>query len=394
VGSRFGSRTMDRARRGHVSLLLVLSVVCTMVLGPAPVAVATVSDVPPLPLFGAFAGAPPQVSAQSWILYDDTFGEVLAEESADLARPMASTTKIMTALVALENGNLDQPITITQDAVDVGEAEVGLVAGETLTLRQLLTAMLVRSGNDTAVAIAQGIGGTVAAFVQMMNDKAREMGLENTHFANPHGLDEDGHYTSARDLLEMARAAMADPVFATAVRTQTVRLPDTPDGTLRVVRTTNMLLSSYPGAIGVKTGYTGLAGHVLVAAAEREGRRLYAVVMGSTDAFTDATALLDYGFAEFGVIPVIMGGVTYAQRRVAAEADSLQAGSTVEAFTSLQEPVTLDAGFEQSTPVVTARVGGEAVGASELVGSDVQALPTLKDALGWIKTYWSWLWGR
>jgi len=394
VGLLSGPNVIGHARRGRVAFLVLLSLVAVMVLGPAPVAVATLSDVPPLPVFGAFAGAPPQVSAQSWILYDDTFGEVLGEHSADLARPMASTTKIMTALVALENGDLDQPITVTQDAVDVGEAEVGLVAGETLTLRQLLTSMLVRSGNDTAVAVAQGIGGTVASFVRMMNDKAQEMGLENTHFANPHGLDEEGHYTSARDLLTMARVAMENPVFSTAVRTQTVRLPDAPDGTIRVVRTTNSLLGSYPGAIGVKTGYTGLAGHVLVAAAERDGRRLYAVVMGSTDAFTDATALLDYGFAEFGVIPVIMSGVTYAQRRVAADTDSLEAGSTVETFTSLQEPVTLDAGFDQSGPVITARVGGEAVGASELVGSDAHALPTLKDALGWIGTYWSWLWDR
>jgi len=389
-----GPRVIHLARRGSVAVLVVLSLVVGMVLGPASVAVATLSDVPPLPVFGAFAGAPPQVSAQSWILYDDTFGQTLSEHNADLARPMASTTKIMTALVALENGDLDQPITVTQQAVDVGEAEVGLVAGETLTLRQLVTAMLVRSGNDTAVAIAQGIGGTVAAFVQMMNDKAREMDLENTHFANPHGLDEDGHYTSARDLLTMARVAMENPVFSTAVRTQTVRLPDAPDGTVRVVTTTNRLLGSYQGAIGVKTGYTGLAGHVLVAAAEQEGRRLYAVVMGSTDAFADATALLDYGFAEFGVIPVIMSGVTYAQWRVAAEADSLQAGSTVETFTSLQDPVTIDAGFDQSTPIVTARVGGEAVGVSELVGSDPDSLPTLKDAFGWVRTYWSWLWSR
>ncbi len=394
MGLRSGPRMVDPARRTRVALLVVLLLVAGMVLGAAPIAGAALSDVPPLPVFGAFAGAPPQVTAQSWILYDDTFGATLAEHNPDLARPMASTTKIMTALVALENGDLDQRITVTQQAVDVGEAEVGLVVGETLTLRQLLTAMLVRSGNDSAVAIAQGIGGSVPAFVRMMNDKARELGLENTHFVNPHGLDEDGHYTSARDLLTMARAAMENPVFSTAVRTQTVRLPDAPDGTVRVVTTTNRLLGSYQGAIGVKTGYTGLAGHVLVAAAEQEGRRLYAVVMGSTDAFADATALLDYGFAEFGVIPVIMGGVTYAQRRVATDTDNLQAASTVETFTSLQDPVTLDAGFDQSTPIVTARVGGEALGASELVGSDARALPTLKDAFGWVRTYWSWLWGR
>jgi D-alanyl-D-alanine carboxypeptidase (penicillin-binding protein 5/6) len=374
--------------------LLLLSMVVTLVLGPASIAAASPTEVPPLPVFGGFVGAPPQITAASWILYDDTFGEVLAEHNSDVPRPMASTTKIMTAIVALENGDLDQSIRVTQQAVDVGEAEVGLVAGEALTLRQLLTAMLVRSGNDTAIAVAQGIGGTVEKFVQMMNDKAQSMGLVNTHFANPHGLDENGHYTTAQDLLTMARVAMENPVFATAVRTQTVRLPDTPDGTLRVVTTTNQLLRSYQGAIGVKTGYTGRAGHVLVAAAEREGRRLYAVVMGSTDSFSDAAALLDYGFGEFGVIEVIMSGITYAQRRVATETDDLEAGSTVEAFTSLEGPVTLEAGFDEATPVVTARVGGVEVGVSELVGSNVHPLPTLEDALGWVGRYWSWLWGR
>jgi D-alanyl-D-alanine carboxypeptidase len=160
--------------------LLLLSMVVTLVLGPASIAAASPTEVPPLPVFGGFVGAPPQITAASWILYDDTFGEVLAEHNSDVPRPMASTTKIMTAIVALENGDLDQSIRVTQQAVDVGEAEVGLVAGEALTLRQLLTAMLVRSGNDTAIAVAQGIGGTVEKFVQMMNDKAQSMGLVNT----------------------------------------------------------------------------------------------------------------------------------------------------------------------------------------------------------------------
>jgi len=381
-----------RARRR--SFVVLLSLILALLVGSAPLAAATIAEVPPLPVFGGFAGAPPQVTAATWILYDDTFGETLAEHNADLSRPMASTTKIMTAIVALENGDLDQQITVSQQAVDVGEAEVGLVTGETLTLRQLLTSMLVRSGNDTAMAVAEGIGGTVEHFVQMMNDKAAEMGLANTHFANPHGLDAEGHFTSARDLLTMALYAMQNPVFATAVRTQTVRLPDAPDGTIRVVRTTNQLLGSYQGAIGVKTGYTSLAGHMLVAAAERNGRRLYAVVMGSKDSFGDAASLLDYGFSEFGVIDVIMSGVTYAQRRVAGETQNLEAGGTVEALTPVDQTVTLNAEFDDTKPVVTARVGDVEVGASDLVGPEALGLPTIDDALRWIGTYWSWLWGR
>jgi D-alanyl-D-alanine carboxypeptidase (penicillin-binding protein 5/6) len=377
-------------------MVRAVTFIAALVVGliPAAPSMGAILDAPPLPIVGAFAGAPPQVSAQSWLLFDDTFGQALAEHDADIPRAMASTTKIMTALVALDQNDLDMPITVTAAAVDVGEAEAGLMEGEQLTLRQLLAAMLVRSANDAAEAIAEGVAGSVDAFVGLMNNKVRELGLEDTHFQNPHGLDEPGHYTTARDLLTMTRVAMSNPVFSTLVKTQTARLPDTPDGSQRILHTTNELLGSYPGAIGVKTGYTGEAGHVLVAAAERDGRRLYAVVMGSTDAFGDAAALLDYGFAEFGVIQVIMEGVTYAQRRVAADTQQMAASSTVETFTSKQETVTLRTGFSDAIPTVSATVGDEAVGTAELVGPEAPALPTLKDALTWVGRYWAWLWGR
>lgn len=375
-------------------VLLPMVLVLAMLMVPCAPATASVVTVPPLPIFGAYAGAPPQVTAKSWILYDDTFDQVLDEHDADTRRSMASTTKIMTALVALQYGNLDDEVTISQRAADVGEAEAGLVAGEVLTLRELLTAMLVRSANDAAVAVAEGVGGSVQAFVDLMNAKAQELGLENTHYENPHGLDAIGHFTTARDLLTLAKTAMQNPLFATLVRIQTVRLPDAPNGTQRIIHTTNELLGSYEGAIGVKTGYTDAAGHVLVAAAERNKRRLYAVVMGSTDSFGDAAALLDYGFSEFGIVDVIMSGVTYAQRRVATTTDDMTADESVEAFASKQQPVTLRAGFEGTTPIVSASVADELVGQSELVGPQTQPLPTLADALTWISSYWAWLWGR
>ncbi len=373
--------------------LIVVVATLLLISGAVP-AVAAVSSAPPLPVFGAFAGAPPDVTAASWILYDETFDKVLAQHDADERRAMASTTKIMTALVALDLPSLNFPVTVSKRAADIGEAEAGLVEGEVLTMQQLLTAMLVRSGNDAAMAVAEGVAGSVEAFVDMMNAKAVALGLENTHFENPHGLDELGHYTTARDLLTMALVAMQNPLFAQLVRTQTVRLPNAPDGTIRVISTTNQLLSTYDGAIGVKTGYTNAAGHVLVAAAERDGRTLYAVVMGSTDSFADAAALLDYGFSKFGVIDVIMSGATYAQRRVSDTSDPMTAESGVEAFSSLEDPVTVETEFEGNTPVAVARIGGVAVGTSELTGEDAEHLPTLHDALGWISTYWSWLWGR
>lgn len=252
---------------------------------------------------------PPAVTAESWILYDDTYGIVLAAHEADTPRPMASTTKIMTAIVALEHETPGQEVTVSERAAAVGEAEIGLVAGERLPVDQLITAFLVRSANDAAMAVAEAIGGTVEGFVRLMNEEAERLGLEHTAFVNPHGLDAPGHHTTARELLEMSLAAMSLPTFPERVATERFRIPDAPDGTVRVAETTNLLLDEYPGAIGVKTGYTSKAGLVLVAAAERDGRRLYAVVMGSDGPrahFRDATALLDHGFADYGIVPLVL----------------------------------------------------------------------------------------
>ncbi len=277
---------------------------------PLPAAATPAVGLPP-PVEAFPVPPPPRLTAQSWILYDDTYGVTLAEYRADAERPMASTTKIMTALVALDRADPEDLVPVSAEAAAVGESEIGLVPGEEFLLRTLLVAMLVRSANDAALAIAEYAGGSVDGFVALMNAKAAELGLAHTRFANPHGLDAPGHYSSARDLLTMARVAMDDPEFARAVRTRKVTLRPAPDGTERVADATNLLLSEYPGAIGVKTGYTGRAGLVLVAAAERDGRRLYAVVMGSDGSgahFADASALLDYGFGMFDVVPAVMTG--------------------------------------------------------------------------------------
>ncbi len=346
-------------RRVVAPLLAVL-----ILLGAAP-AVATPVAAPPSPVWGLYAGAPPEVTASSWILYDDTYGRVLADHMADTPRPMASTTKIMTALLALERGNLDDPVLISSSAADIGEAEIGLEAGEVWTLRQLLTAMLVRSANDAAEAVAEYVGGTQQHFVELMNEKALELGLRQTSYANPHGLDAPGHFTTARELLELTLVAMEDPVFAELVGTQTAVLPPAPDGTERIAQTTNQLLGSYPGAFGVKTGFTNLAGLVLVAGAERDGRRLYTVVMGSADHFTDATALLDYGFAQYGVVQQVSKGVSYVAHTTAAS----------------EPPV------ETTTPSPTQVAQAEATR-----GGGVP--PSMGDAVEWVKRYWTWLTGN
>ncbi len=252
----------------------------------------------------------PDVTAASWIVFDATDGIVLASRNADEPRAMASTTKMMTALIALEELNADDNVPVSQRAADIGEAEIGLEAGEQLPAGELIESMIVRSANDAAIAVAEAIGGDVETFVELMNARAAELGLTRTTFSNPHGLDAEEHVSTARDLLRLGLAAMANPDFRSAASLTEVSLPPAPDGTPRIAQTTNDLLLTYDGAIGVKTGFTFQAGLVLVAAAERDGRTIYAVVMGSEGIgahFSDAAALLDHGFGGHELVRAVAG---------------------------------------------------------------------------------------
>ncbi len=299
---------------------LMAAAILTLVL-PVPAPAAPLSLPTPPREGGVIAPAPPRVTAESWILYDADAGAVLASSNADEERPMASTTKIMTCLLALKRGNLDDMVTVSRRAAEVGESEVGLVTGERLPLRLLLTAMVVRSANDAAMAVAEHIGGSVENFVDMMNAQAQEMGLEHTHFENPHGLDTPGHYSSAADLLTMGLAVMQYPQFRELAKIERASFPAAPDGTQRGLETTNKLLGEYPGTIGVKTGYTGRAGLVMVGAAQRDGRTLFTVVMGSSGAgghFKDAAALMTWGFNHFGQVAVAAGSSRYDPPETAA----------------------------------------------------------------------------
>ena len=237
----------------------------------------------------------PSLTAASWILYDATADLVLAGSDIDTPRSMASVTKIMTALVVRDNVSLDERTRISASAADVGEAEVGLVAGERWSIEDLLYAIMVRSGNDAAYALAEHVAGSVSDFVGMMNAKVATMGLQNTSFANPHGLDAEGHYSSPRDLALMGAALLEDDVLARMARTRRVAFKPAPDGTARMVGNTNHLLGVYPRVTGVKTGYTGRAGLVLVSALVTPERTLVGVVMGSDAHFDDSRELLDYG---------------------------------------------------------------------------------------------------
>jgi D-alanyl-D-alanine carboxypeptidase (penicillin-binding protein 5/6) len=367
-----------------VTFFGVVMLVSTLIAGPS-LAAPVVPGAPTNPQKGLVLDPPPEVSAGSWILYDDTYD--LVSQDPDTERAMASTTKIMTALVAYQSADLDRAVTISQRAADIGEAEIRLVPGEKLTLGSLVTAMLVRSANDAAIAVAEGVGGSVSAFVAMMNRRAAELGLVHTHFTNPHGLDADGHYTSASDLLAMAREGMKNPDFARAVGSSVYLFFPGPDGKPRPAVTTNKLLETYPGAIGVKTGYTERAGRVLVAAAEREGRRIYAVVMGShgsEDAhFEDAARLLDYGFGSFGLVPAVIEGRSYGVVRSGEGSTPVLADGTVEVFMHLAAAGLLDPklGIENGDPVIVADDAHPAVPIKP-AGSD--PLPGPLEAVGWL----------
>ncbi len=254
---------------------------------------------------------PPDLTAKAWILYDATTDAVLGSFQPDERRSMASTTKIMTGLLAVETGDFEKLVTISQRAANVGEREIGLVPGEEVTLGALVKAALIHSGNDAATAIAEHIAGSVEGFVAMMNERAAELGLRNTSFANPHGLDEPGHYSSARDMLNLARHAMEHQKFRDIVRSRIVVFPEAPDGTQRIGTATNLLLDEYEGASGIKTGFTFQALLTFVASAERQDRMLYAVVLGSEGSrahLSDARRLFDYGFEELGVYGVLATG--------------------------------------------------------------------------------------
>ncbi|MFQ5523314.1 MAG: D-alanyl-D-alanine carboxypeptidase family protein [Acidimicrobiia bacterium] len=320
------------ARAAMVALLTFLAAV--------PAAAAPLSF-PPRPQDGFPDPGPPTPVAPSWILYDASTDMVLAASGADEERAIASVTKIMTALVALERADLNEVVTISARAAATGEKEIGLVEGEQVTMGALLKALLVASANDAATAIAEHVGGSVEAFVDLMNRKAEELGLNETHFANPHGLDSPRHYSSASDLVVLAMVAMEFPQFRDAVRAQILVFPDDPEGNRRVATTTNLLLNSYRGLIGVKTGFTSQAQLTFVAAAERQGRTLYAVVLGSegnSAHFEDAKGLLDYGFGEKGMLWTLLDGALYLGAVEPAGPDPLTVQAGVEALVAVTAP--------------------------------------------------------
>ena len=333
----------------------------------------------------ASASEPFRVAAKGAVLIDADSGRVLFAQNANQRLPMASTTKVMTTLLALENASLDDRVTAGKNAVGVPGTSLYLSKGEALSMEHMLYGLMLRSGNDAAVAVAEHVAGSVSAFAEMMNAKARELGA-NAHFVNPHGLDADGHGISALGLALVMREAMKNEAFRKITGTQRKIIPWVGNEYSRVLENKNRLLKTYSGANGGKTGYTGKAGRCLVFSARRDGLALIGAVLNCPTWFDTAATLLDYGFENFRqetaledgqpIDAITVKGGVSEQVNVVADGSlhtAVPIGESVQIVRSL--PGQIDAPVRAGQPIGTAqlKVGDRVLAECRLVAaSDVQ----------------------
>lgn len=255
----------------------------------------------------AAAAGPGDLSAVSAVLIEAETGTVLYQKNAGERRAMASTTKIMTALLTIEAGDLDREFTVDPLAIRVEGTSMGLQEGDRVSRRDLLYGILLPSGNDAANAAAVSVSGSIPEFVKLMNSKAQELGLSDTHFVTPSGLDADGHYTTALDLARLTAYAMKEETFREIVACRSAEVEFGNPPYKRTLYNSNKMLARYDGAIGVKTGFTDNARRCLVSAAERDGVTLIAVTLNAGDDWNDHTKMLDYGFTQVKAYPLELG---------------------------------------------------------------------------------------
>ena len=248
------------------------------------------------------------LSARSAVLIDSASGRILYEHNAHEKLPMASTTKIMTGLLACESGKLSETVKASAFASGTEGSSLWLKIGEKQTLENLTYGLMLKSGNDAAVAIAEFLGGNTDAFALLMNKRAKEIGAVNTNFKNPHGLDSDGHYTTAYDLAMIAREAMKNKNFRKIVSTKTYSIPMEGEAWGRALKNHNKLLWLYDGCNGIKTGFTKKCGRCLVSSAERDGQEIICVTLNASDDWNDHKYLLDYGFENYTMKTAVKKG--------------------------------------------------------------------------------------
>lgn len=336
------------------------------------------------------------LSAQKAILLDGTTGRILFEKNIDEQSLIASTTKIMTALVVCEQCNVLDRMRVPKEAVGIEGSSMYLQEGEVLTIQELLYGMMLHSGNDAAVALAIYCGGTVEGFVELMNDKAHNLGLSGTHFANPNGLDAPGHYATARDLAVLAAYAMENPIFYQTVSTKSMKIGQ------RYLTNHNKLLWRVEGADGVKTGYTRAAGRILVSSATRNGRRLICVTINDPDDWNDHSTLLEQGFSEFRIRQLVREGEVLGNAEIAggqAGGVNLLAAEDFDYALAEHETITIEIigpGFVYAPVVMGAEAGfahicidGRSVGKVGLIyGETIEQIPEKE------KNFWEKITGR
>ena len=371
-------------RGGRVASLVAL--VAAVVLAASPVSQAAQ---------GSEGSADPDVSAATWLLLDPSDGQALAAHDPSKERPIASTTKLMTAYLALKNLSMKQKLEVPAYSPGPAESVAGLIKGERLTVHDLLTAMMLPSANDAAVTVADGVAGSQKAFVAEMNQAAARLGLDHTSYANPIGLDAKDNYSSAADLADLSLELLGDRRFRKIVAEPEATL--TSGSQERVVENTNTLLLSDPSVDGVKTGHTLDAGYVLVASAKRDGIPLIAAVLGApSEADRDASAesLLDYGYSLYDTKRVVKKGEELAAAAVRYEDDdlpllaehtiSLAVRKDQEVRVEVEGPMHVEGPIADGERLgeVTVTIDGELADRTPLIAGRTVEEPTLIDRIG------------
>ena len=327
---------------------------------------------------GEGAAAELSVAAKGAVLIDAQSGRVLFGQNENERFPMASTTKIMTALLALENCSLDEEVTASENASGVPGTSIYLGVGETLTMEEMLYGLLLRSGNDAAVAIAEHVAGSVEAFAARMNARAAELGAD-AHFVNPHGLDADGHEASALALARIFRQAMQSGDFRRITGTQRATIPWVGNDFSRVLVSKNRLLTTYAGATGGKTGYTSDAGRCLVFSAEREGMELIGVVLSCPNWFDEAGRMLDWGFENYRLEAPLSAGELACEAAVeGGMADAVTAVAEGGLAAAVGEGEAWRVEYDFPGGVRAPVVKGEAIGTATLY---IEGTPAAQTAL-------------
>lgn len=330
----------------------------------------------------ASAAEAPSVSAQAAVLYDPMSGAVLYEKNGSEVLPMASTTKIMTALLAFESGQADAVVEVTAEMVAVEGSSMGLAAGDRLTLGSIARGMMMASGNDGANAIALFLGGSAEGFASLMNARAAEIGMENTRFVTPSGLDAEGHGTTAYDMALLGAEAMRCADFAETVGavSQTVEFLS-PEKTVRYDNH-NRLLQLYSDCTGIKTGFTKKAGRCLVSSAERGGAQLICVTLNAPDDWNDHIALFEYGFSQLETRAITPDGTLYAVPVVGGAASSVVCRAEGKASATLYRDAALTASVSLPRFVYAPLEAGAQVGCItySVNGSVVAELPIVAAA--------------